>query len=86
MTCGPHSLQETRAFHREAVAQAGTPTRTSFDLAVVDIESRALIGSAALSITNTEHRRGEIGYVLHPDVWSKGLAAEAARIALRRAG
>jgi hypothetical protein len=47
----------------------------------------ALISSAALAITSTEHRRGEIGYVLQPDFWSKGLATEAARIALlRRAG
>ncbi|WP_083740997.1 GNAT family N-acetyltransferase [Mycobacterium sp. MS1601] len=36
------------------------------------------------AITSTEHRRGEIGYVLHPDFWSKGLATEAARIALLR--
>ena len=87
MTCGPHSLQDTRAFLREAIAQAGTPSRTSFDLAVVDVELWALISSAALAITSTEHRRGEIGYVLHPDFWSKGLTTEAARIALlRRAG
>ncbi|SUE94994.1 GNAT family N-acetyltransferase [Mycolicibacterium tokaiense] len=83
MTWGPNSVEDTRAFLREAAAQADTPTRTSFDLAVVDNESRALIGSAALSITSTEHRRGEIGYVLHPDVWSKGLATEAARTLLQ---
>ncbi len=36
-----------------------------------------------MSVTNVEHRRGEIGYVLHPDFWSKGLATEAAQMLLR---
>jgi ribosomal-protein-alanine N-acetyltransferase len=83
MDWGPNSIEDTRAFLREVLGQGRTPPRTSFDLAMVDIESQALIGSAALSVTNVEHRRGEIGYVLHPDSWSKGLATEAARMLLR---
>ena len=83
MDWGPNSIEDTRAFLREATGQAGRPSRRSFDLAVVDTESQALVGSAALSVTNTEHRRGEIGYVIHPDFWSKGLATEAAQILLQ---
>jgi RimJ/RimL family protein N-acetyltransferase len=33
MTWGPNSINDTRTFLREAVAQAGTPSRTSFGLA-----------------------------------------------------
>lgn len=80
---GPNSIEDTRAFLRKAVGQVETPSRRAFDLAVVDIQSQAVIGGAALSVTNVEHRRGEIGYVLHPDVWSKGLATETARMLLR---
>lgn len=83
MEWGPNSIDATRTFLREAMGQAGTPTRRGFDLAVVDIQSQTLIGAAALSVTNTDHRRGEIGYVLHPDFWSKGLATETARLLLR---
>lgn len=83
MDWGPNTIEGTRAFLRAAVRQVETLPRRNFDLAVVDIESQALIGSAALSVTNVEHHRGEIGYVLHPDFWSKGLATEAARMLLR---
>lgn len=83
MDWGPNSIEDTRAFLREAVTQVETLPRRLFDLAVVDIESQALIGGAALSVTNVEHHRGEIGYVLHPDFWSNGLATEAARMLLR---
>jgi ribosomal-protein-alanine N-acetyltransferase len=83
MNWGPNGIEDTRAFLRQVVGQGRTPHRTSFDLAMVDIESQALIGSAAVSVTNVEHRRGEIGCVLDPDYWSKGLATEAARMLLR---
>ncbi|WP_422743618.1 GNAT family N-acetyltransferase [Mycobacterium sp. WMMD1722] len=83
MDWGPNRIEDTRAFLREAVTHVGTKPRRNFDLAVVDIDSQALIGGAALSVTNAEHRRGEIGYVLHRTFWSKGLATEAARMLLR---
>ena len=83
MDWGPNSIEDTRTFLREAAGQAGRSSREGFDLAIVDIRSQAVIGSAALSVTNVEHRRGEIGYVLHPDFWSKGFATEAARLLLK---
>lgn len=83
MDWGPNSIEDTRVFLGEVLRQGTAPHRTAFDLAVVDIESQAVIGSAALSVSSVEHRRGEIGYVLHPGFWSKGLATEAARILLR---
>ncbi len=83
MNWGPNGIEDTRAFLRQVVGQGRTPHRTSFDLAMVDIESQALIGSAAVSVTNVEHRRGEIGCVLRHDYWSKGLATEAAGMLLR---
>ncbi|WP_395312253.1 GNAT family protein [Mycobacterium sp. AMU20-3851] len=58
------------------------PSRKSFDLAVVDTGSQLLIGAASLSVTSLEHRRGEIGYVIHQDFWSQGYATEAARLLL----
>ncbi|MGE2714412.1 GNAT family N-acetyltransferase [Mycolicibacterium litorale] len=83
MDWGPNSIEDTRAFLCAVLGQARTPRRTSFDLAMVDIDSQAFIGSATLSVTNVEHRRGEIGYVLHPEFWSKGLATDAAQMLLR---
>jgi [ribosomal protein S5]-alanine N-acetyltransferase len=79
---GPNSVEDTRAFLSEVVRQVRTPSRRSFDLAVIDIESQTLIGGASLSVTSVEHRRGEIGYVLHPEYWSRGLGTEVARMLL----
>ena len=83
MDWGPNSAEDTRAFLCEVLAREKASPRTGFDLAMVDTKSQALIGSAAITVTNVEHRRGEIGYVLHRDFWSKGLATEAARMLLR---
>jgi RimJ/RimL family protein N-acetyltransferase len=48
-----------------------------------DSESDTLIGDVILHWRNAEHRKGEIGYLLHPDHFGHGYAAEAARAMLR---
>jgi RimJ/RimL family protein N-acetyltransferase len=52
-------------------------------LAVTERESGALIGEIYLFLKSTEHRQGEIGYIIHPDSSGRGYATEAARAALR---
>lgn len=41
--------------------------------------SGKIIGSVSFHRIEKEHHRGEIGYMLHPDYWGKGLVTEAAR-------
>ena len=38
-----------------------------------------LVGEFVLFLRSVEHRGGEVGYVLHPDVAGRGLATEGAR-------
>jgi RimJ/RimL family protein N-acetyltransferase len=52
-------------------------------LAVTERESGALIGEIYLFLKSTEHRQGEIGYIIHPDSSGRGYATEAARAALK---
>ncbi|WP_342314640.1 GNAT family N-acetyltransferase (plasmid) [Mycobacterium avium subsp. hominissuis] len=80
---GPNSIEDTRSFLRRAAEQAGRTPRTVFDLAIVDIASKTLVGGAVLSVTSAEHRRAEIGYIVHPEFWGRGIATEAARLLLR---
>lgn len=42
----------------------------------------ALIGSCTLLAFDTAHRRAELGYALHPAHWGRGIAREAATLAL----
>lgn len=45
-------------------------------------ESGQLIGDVNLQWLSSEHRQGEIGFVLHPDHYGRGYAAEAALVLL----
>jgi RimJ/RimL family protein N-acetyltransferase len=48
-------------------------------LAAFDDATGRLVGELVLMLRSVEHRRGEIGYVLHPDFQGRGLATEGAR-------
>ena len=47
-------------------------------LAAVDPGSGRLVGDFVLILRSVEHRRGEVGYVLHPDFAGRGFATEGA--------
>ena len=49
---------------------------------VADAESDALIGTATLYEINPQHARAGLGYALMPEYWGKGLAKQAATLAL----
>ena len=51
-------------------------------LAGFDKETGRLVGDFVLILRSVEHRRGEVGYVLHPDFAGRGLATEGARVML----
>ncbi len=51
-------------------------------LAAFDKETGRLVGDFVLILRSVEHRRGEVGYVLHPDFAGRGLATEGARVML----
>ncbi|MFD2419172.1 GNAT family N-acetyltransferase [Amycolatopsis pigmentata] len=74
---------DTRAFMHAVLAQSRNAERAEFNLAAVERDSGRLVGSAALQVTSREHARGELGYVFHREVWSRGYATEAGRLLLR---
>ena len=53
------------------------------DWAVVLKENRRMIGTCGFTTFHYAHNSAEIGYVLHPDYWGRGIAAEAVRAVLR---
>lgn len=48
-----------------------------YDFALVDKESGRMIGTCGFTSFDLRNNSAEIGYVLHPDFWGKGLAKEA---------
>lgn len=50
-----------------------------YDWGVIDRSNGKMIGTCGFTSFNCTHDKAEIGYVLHPDYWGKGLAAEAVK-------
>ena len=53
-----------------------------YDWAVIDRESRRMIGTCGFTKIDTANNSAEIGYVLNPDFWGRGFATEAAMCVL----
>lgn len=53
------------------------------DWAVTLKETGRMIGTCGFASLDGENSSGEIGYVLHPDFWGRGLAAEALRVVMQ---
>ena len=54
-----------------------------YDWAIIDRESRRMIGTCGFARIDTENDSAELGYVLNPDFCGKGYALEAAREVVR---
>ncbi len=80
---GPDAEEDTRRFIAEAIGNAESPERKTFDLAVVEKQSQTLVGGAAIRVVDADGRHGEIGYVFRRDVWSRGYATETAKSLVR---
>lgn len=71
----PPTLDEVRGFLAAQAAVEGGPRH---ELAVV-VDGR-LVGSIGLTVDPADATTAEIGYVIHPDWWGRGVATEAARL------
>ena len=80
----PLDLEATRALlERRKALTAIDEEHDGLLLAAVLKETGALIGHVNLEVKSSDHRQGEIGYVLHPDHQGHGYATEAAAVMLR---
>ncbi len=69
-------LADSEEFVRDVLTKARADQRSIYALAVTVDDQ--LIGTGRISIVNSQYRRGDIGYVLHPDWWSQGFGTEVA--------
>lgn len=54
-----------------------------YDWAVIWKETRKMIGTCGFTSFHYGHNSAEIGYVLNPEYWGKGIAVEAVRAVMR---
>ncbi|MFG2057942.1 GNAT family N-acetyltransferase [Micromonospora sp. NPDC048930] len=79
----PPSLDEVRDAVSVWRAEADGEPRPVYRLAAV--AGDRLVGMGTLTVESPQHRRGEIGYVVHADHWGRGLGTEIAGLLLRLA-
>lgn len=75
---GPNSEDDSREFVQQVIADSTEIPRSRFVFAVI-VEEK-LIGSGEINIQDFIDRKGEIGYIVHPDYWGFGYATEVAKI------
>lgn len=60
----------------------GFATRNVLNWIIADLESDQMIGTCSLYEINPQHARAGLGYALMPEYWGKGLAHDAASLAI----
>ncbi|ANU09487.1 GNAT family N-acetyltransferase [Planococcus antarcticus DSM 14505] len=78
----PNTPQETQQYIDDVLQQQLRQPRTNFTFAVVWKETGKVIGAGELSAIDRTNQSGAIGYILHPNYWRQGIAAEVALLLL----
>lgn len=84
---GPNDLQASEAQLSTFIDAAADMPRTIYELALTSKPGGRVIGALCLYLdepTDGAPQGAELGFVLHPDFWGRGLAAEAAKALLVR--
>jgi RimJ/RimL family protein N-acetyltransferase len=82
---GPDFTTEARVYVEHAVAAAHATPRSEYVFALTLPPETRLRGTVWLRVSNPAHGQAEVGYFLHPDVWGRGYATEAARLVVHLA-
>ena len=80
---GPNSVSESQDYIQEVLKEAAKNPRTRFAFAIIYKKEERLIGAVELHIGDTVNKNAEIGYVVHPDYWEKGIATDAATLIIK---
>lgn len=72
-------------FTKRYIAYLDTQYRAGkfYDFAIIERESKKMIGTCGFTRLDEEKKMGEIGYVLHPSFWGRGYATEAVTAIIR---
>lgn len=75
---GPNHVDDTLAFIELVIDDQIMQPRTRFDLAIILKNENKLIGGCRFAFTDSSQTRATVGYIINPNYWQKGYAAEAA--------
>ncbi|WP_406686517.1 GNAT family N-acetyltransferase [Rossellomorea vietnamensis] len=75
---GPNTEKESQDFVNQAIEDSAQKPRTRFVFAIIYDE--LVIGAGEFNIRSFTNKVGEIGYIVNPDYWGKGIATEVATL------
>lgn len=75
---GPNTEEESKKFVSQVIEDSTQKPRARFVFAI--IYNGNMIGAGELTIRSFTNKAGEIGYVVNPDYWGKGVATEVASL------
>lgn len=75
---GPNTEKDSQHFVNQAIKDSAQHPRTRFVFAIIYDE--ILIGAGEFNIRDFTNKVGEIGYIVNPDYWGKGIATEVATL------
>ncbi len=70
---GPNTEQDTLAYVEGVLKDEKVTPQTRFVQVAVDEQTDRVVGAGEIIIKSFAHRSGEVGYILHPDYWGKGI-------------
>jgi [ribosomal protein S5]-alanine N-acetyltransferase len=76
-------LFQAQQFIEKTIAQSQEKPRSIYELAIVELPSKSVVGSAGLRIQDWRHRRADLGYILRRDRWGRGYMTEAVKLLLK---
>ncbi|MGG0655290.1 GNAT family N-acetyltransferase [Rummeliibacillus pycnus] len=77
---GPNTEQETQDFVTQVILDAKKDKRSRLVFSIVNKSNNRMIGAGEINIHDFQNREGEIGYIVNPAYWGKGIATEAAKL------
>lgn len=79
---GPNSIEDTKTYLKEVLADVMKDKRTRYVFAVVEKTSNKMIGAGELFHVDYANKNGEMGYIIHPNFWGNGIATQVAHLLL----
>ena len=77
---GPNTEGDSIDFVKQIIEDAKREPRSRFVFAVFDKKDNEMIGAGEYNLRDHGNKTGEIGYIIHPDYWGKGIATEVAKL------
>ena len=77
---GPNAEEDSQFFVKQIIEDAKNEPRSRFVYAVFNKKDNEMIGAGEFNLRDQHNKVGEIGYIIHPDYWGKGIATEVAKL------